>query len=433
MLSKETELHEDKQRMKRIGHLWDKVTDVSNGVQAVVDGTQHKRGDRAVKALLYDDETILADKTKLGQIDRKKAENFVKPIIEDLKSGTWDHDKPRYKREFCRNRASSKGKWRDLYIPTLKDHTVHHMVMNVYMNAFIRGMHPHCCGSVPGRGINHVVKFVKHWMKRDKECRYFIKLDIRHFFDSIDRDILLGTLKRKIKDDEAINIFKKIIDSAPSPCPVGYYTSPWLANLYLQDFDWFVDQQLYKTRRGKRIKYVRHYLRYVDDILLIGTSKCDLRKAVKEIKRYLKDNLMLDIKNTWEIKAIGKHEIIGGKWRLKPNTYWCDICGYKFCKDSTVMRDGIYLSSSRLARRMGKQNYYTVHQCASLNAKLGWARHSDSCKFVSNNIEPYVNIKITRGIISDVDKKRKRRKLETIRKRILRKQCNTPEKLQAGQ
>ena len=36
-------------------------------------------------------------------------------------------------------------------------------------------------------------------MKTDKECRYFVKLDIRHFFESIDRDKLMDTLRRKIK------------------------------------------------------------------------------------------------------------------------------------------------------------------------------------------------------------------------------------------
>ena len=430
-LSRETETHEDKQRMKRIGQLWNKVTETENGIQAVIEGTRHKRGDRVVRKLLYDDEIILADKTKLGQIDPKKAEEFVEPIIEALKDKTWRHSKPRYKRQFCRNRASSKGKWRDLYIPTLEDHTVHHMIMSIYMKAFTRGMHPHCCGSVPGRGINHVVKFVEHWMKRDLQCRYFVKLDIRHFFDSIDRDVLLKILKRKIKDREAIYVFKRIIDSSPSPCPVGYYTSPWLANLYLQDFDWFVDQQFYKIRRGKRIKYVRHYLRYVDDILLIGTSKHDLEMTIKEIKRYLQKNLHLEIKDSWEIKQIGKHETADGKWILKPGTYWCDIGGYKFCKDATIMRDGVYLSTSRLAKTMSKQKHYTVHQCASLNAKLGWAKHSNSFNYVTNFIRPYVHIKVTRRIISDVGKKRKWRELKTAKDRILRKQCNTSPKLSA--
>ena len=65
-------------------------------------------------------------------------------------------------------------------------------------------MHPHCCGSVPGRGINHVVKTVSRWMQEDGQCRYFVKLDIRRFFDNIEKDILLQKLQEKIKDKDII-------------------------------------------------------------------------------------------------------------------------------------------------------------------------------------------------------------------------------------
>lgn len=201
--------------------------------------------------------------------------------------------------------------------------------------------------------------------------------------------------------------FYQIIDSAPIPCPVGYYTSPWFANLYLEKLDWFIVQRLYKERRGKRIKYVRHYLRYMDDMLLIGTSKSDLHKAVRAIQKYLKDELGLEIKNEWEIKKIGKHELIDGKWKMKPGTYWCDIGGYKFCKDATILRDGIFLSTRRLARRMSKG--FTIHNCRSIISRIGWAKHCNSRNFIDNDIKPYVNIRNTRRIIAHVDKKRKRR------------------------
>lgn len=201
--------------------------------------------------------------------------------------------------------------------------------------------------------------------------------------------------------------FYQIIDSAPIPCPVGYYTSPWFANLYLEKLDWFIVQQLYKKRRSKRLRYVRHYLRYMDDMLLIGTSKSDLYKAVRAIQKYLKDELGLEVKNEWEIKKIGKHELIGGKWKMMPGTYWCDIGGYKFCKDATILRDGIFLSTRRLARRMFKG--FTIHNCRSIVSRVGWAKHSNSRRFMENDIKPYVNIKNTRRIIAYVDKKRKQR------------------------
>ena len=284
--------------MKRQRNIWPEVTSEDNALRAVIEGTRFKRGKREVEMLLS------TDSKKWRQIDIGKAREYVRPICLKLQNKTWKHAPPRHRLQYCRNRASSKGKWRDLYIPTLEDHIVAHMLMQGSMEAFMRGMHPNCCGSIPGRGIKHILKKVNYWFRDDLECRYFVKLDIRKFFDNIDGEILKQKLARKIKDKDALWAWGQIIDSAPMACPVGYYTSPWLANLYLEELDWFIAQQLYKVRRGKRINYVRHQLRYIDDILLIGTSKRDLDKAVHAIAEYLQKNYGLEIKPTWEIKKI---------------------------------------------------------------------------------------------------------------------------------
>lgn len=385
--------------MKRLGNIWQNVTDINNGITAIIDGTRFKRKQRAVQPLLYSQEEVATDKTLWHRIDEHKAREYARRLCCELKEKTWEHQKPRYRKQYCANRTSNHGKWRDLYIPSLDDHIIAHMVMNASMEAFMRGMHPHSCGSVPGRGVMHVNKTVKRWMESDKCCRYFVKLDIRHFFESINKEKLMEVLKGKIKDKDVLWVFEQIINSAPIPCPVGYYTSPWLANLYLEKLDWFIEHQLYKERRGKRIKYVRHYLRYVDDLLLIGTSKDDLEKAIDSIKQFLLRERNLKIKDSWEIKPIGKHEIINGEWRMKPGTYWCDIGGYKFSKDATIMRDGIYLAAKRLAKRMGKKKILNVKQCQALNSRIGWASHCDSKGFVRKNIMPFVDIKTTRGVI----------------------------------
>lgn len=390
--------------MKRINNTWEKLISIENGIEAVRNGTIKKRGDRNVRKLLYDENAIFFHKDLYHMIDPEKAENFVKPIIEELKNGIYIHQQPRYRRQFCK--TSSGGKWRDLYIPSLKDHTVHHMAIQANIEVFIRGMYPHCCGSVPGRGIKHILKYVKKWIQEDPDSKYFVKLDIVKFFDNIDKDILFSKIQNKLKDKRSLALFETILNSAPVCCPIGYYPSPWLSNLYLEDFDWFVAQNLYKERRGKRINYVKHFLRYADDILLIGSSRSDLYKAVRAIIEYLKTELKLTIKPAWEIKAVGEHELINGKKKLKDGTYWCDIGGYKFSKDSVILRDEIYLSTKRLAKQMYKKGYYTDHKCREFEAKMAWARKCDSRGFIEQDILPYVNQKIVRRTISELDKNR---------------------------
>lgn len=148
--------------MKRLGNIWTDVVDEENGIRAVIDGTRYKRNQHEVQKLLNDDHTV----------NIKAARKYVAPIIEKLNNKTWRHGKPRYRRQFCRNKSNG-GKWRDLYIPSLEDHIVAHMLVQASTKAFTKGMYPHCCGSVPGRGTGHILKNVKRWMLHDKECRYF--------------------------------------------------------------------------------------------------------------------------------------------------------------------------------------------------------------------------------------------------------------------
>lgn len=369
--------------MKRFNNLFDKICTVENGVLAVIQGTKNKRSDNVVKKLLYSDEKIKEHPELYHQIDPEKAKTYIEEILPSLKNKTWQHKKPKSIHKYCQNRTKKGGKWRDLFVFTLEDHIIAHMTMQITMPAFTRGMYAHCCGSVPKRGIKHITKYVPKWLQNDSESKYFVKLDIKHFFENINSEKLLNTLKSKIKDENVIWIFEQIINSAPIACPVGYYTSPFLANLYLQDLDWYIEQQLYKIRRNKRIKYIKHYLRYMDDILLIGSSKKDLEKSISLIKKYLKNNLNLEIKNNWEIKKVGIHEYNDKKeWVMRKGTYWCDIGGYKFCKDASIMRDGIFLAAKRLAKKMNKSNY-SIHQCQSLNSRIGWSKHCDSYHFLS--------------------------------------------------
>ena len=397
--------------MKRLGHIWEEVLDLDNGFVAVAEGTLNKRHDRATKRFYFSAEQVEQNPSCYHVVDPVRAKDYVAKLIPGLRNQTWKPKPPRYIHRYCQNRSQKKGKWRDLYVPAFDDHIIAHMIMKVVMPAFDRGMHPHCCGSVPGRGIKHIVRTISRWMQNDLECRYFVKLDIRKFFDNIRGDILMRKLEEIIKDKYVLWAFDQIIKSAPVACPVGYYTSPFFANLYLQDLDWMIEQDLYKVRRGKRIKYVRHYLRYMDDMVLIGTSKADLTKAIRAIQKYLMDQYGLELKPTWEIKRIGKHENVDGEWKLKKDTYWCDVGGYKFCKDSTIMRDGIFLATRRLARKMFRQDYYKPHQCQSIISRIGWSSHCDSSHFL-DSIKSYINLKTTRRIISDVGKVKQRRKHE---------------------
>ncbi|MEK6951905.1 MAG: RNA-directed DNA polymerase [Nanoarchaeota archaeon] len=116
---------------------------------------------------------------------------------------------------------------------------------------------------------------------------FILKADIKHFFDSVNHEVLLNILKRKIKDNRVlwlINIIIKNFDDKIKGMPLGNMTSQFFANIYLNDLDHFIKHKL-------KIKY---YLRYVDDFVILHKNKNILEEYKEKISRYLK-NLKLEL------------------------------------------------------------------------------------------------------------------------------------------
>jgi hypothetical protein len=75
--------------------------------------------------------------------------------------------------------------------------------------------------------------------------------------------------------------------------PIGNLTSQFFANVYMNDFDNFIKREL-------KVKY---YIRYVDDFVLFDTSKERLKGLYQEIKRYLWQNLKLELRADTKLKS----------------------------------------------------------------------------------------------------------------------------------
>ena len=126
-------------------------------------------------------------------------------------------------------------------------------------------------------------------------------MDVRHYFPSIDHDLLKEKLRRRLKDHGVLDLLDRIIDGSPTlaseTCyfpgddlftplarrvgiPIGNLTSQFFANLYLDDLDHFIKQEL----------QIRPYLRYVDDMVVLGHDKGRLA----EIRTAVRDRLAVD-------------------------------------------------------------------------------------------------------------------------------------------
>ena len=150
-----------------------------------------------------------------------------------------------------------------------------------------------------GKGTHFAIKrisyFLNSFYKQNGVEGYFLKCDIRKFFDNIDHKILKGKLLRIISDEQLLTLLFHIIDSyevAPGKgIPLGNQTSQWFAVYYLDGFDRMIKEKL-------QLKY---YSRYMDDGVIIHSDKDYLKHCLKELTSYLENELNLSFNEKTEI------------------------------------------------------------------------------------------------------------------------------------
>lgn len=166
-----------------------------------------------------------------------------------------------------------------------RDRVVHHALMNLIEPPLDRRFIFDSYACRQGKGVHLAVNRYQGWAQR---YRYAIKLDVQRYFPSIDHDLLKATLRRQLGDERILALLDLIIDQGPesqaadvlyfpgddllSPLerrhgiPIGNLTSQFFANLYLNGVDHGIKEEL----------RVPAYLRYVDDMILLGDDKARL-------------------------------------------------------------------------------------------------------------------------------------------------------------
>ena len=303
-------------------------------------------------------------------------------------------------------------KVRSIIVPSMPEQVVHHMIINVMQPIFMRGMYEHSYGSIPGRGAlkgrknrKRKGKKRKHsnsrsgqeaiekWIRHDKRgMKYCLKMDIRKYFDSIPHDILKAKLAKLIHDEAFLKILFEIVDAVPGDrgIPIGFYTSQWFANWYLTELDHYI----------KEVLRVKHYIRYMDDMVMFGSNKRELHRVRREVERFLNERLGLELKDNWQVflfdyvKPDGTH--IGRD---------LDFMGLRFFRDKTILRKAIMLKATRKARRISKKTNRTIYDCHQMLSYLGWIDCTNTYEMYRKRIKPYVSFGKLKRIVSSYQRR----------------------------
>jgi len=237
-------------------------------------------------------------------------------LRDELQSGNYLHGEYSYFR-------ISDPKKRDIYKSTVRDRVVHQAMYGYLCKRYDPLFSENSFSSRKGKGthkaIAAIAEQVRAIRKSKKRC-WAMKCDVRKYFENINHKILLDTLRSQVSDEKIFNLIKIIVESfhkeTAKGVPLGNITSQIFANIYLNELDKFAENEL---------NLKNHYVRYNDDFIIIGDNKKDLFDQVEKIRKFLNENLILEL--PWEKIAFRKL-----RWGI-------DFCGCVVLPNAVLLRN----------------------------------------------------------------------------------------------
>ncbi len=226
--------------------------------------------------------------------------------------------------------VARQPKAREIHAADFRDRVVHHVLVprleTLFEPVFIHDLYSNRVGKGTHSAVERLGSFMRAVSENGNREAWFLQLDIRNFFNSIDQALLFWFVNRRLKkavrggaiaSAEAWDLswltrvllkqdlktetvyrctprelarvpeYKRLTAAPPGKgLPIGNLTSQFFANVYLNALDQFVKHEL----------KCRHYLRYVDDFVLLHTDPNQLRLWEQAIETFLADELMLALK-----------------------------------------------------------------------------------------------------------------------------------------
>ncbi len=297
---------------------------------------------------------------------------YAEKILQMLQSGDFKQRPTRHKT------ITERGKKRLLTISPFFPNRILDYIITETLKPYIRkSMYEYCVGNVDKRGITYGKKIVARHYRRYK---YYIKLDIRKFYPSVKAEKLLEFIRLRVQDERFFKLCEFVVGSCKE-LPIGSYYSQWFSNWFLEDVDHYIKEEL-------RIPF---YVRYVDDMVLMGDNKRKLLKAMYNIDRKLAEKGL-------SLKAKAQVH--------QPQNKPIDFLGFRFGKE-VRLRQRTFRTLNRRIAKVRKHKHICVSQARSIISYTGWLKEiKQGYSYYIETIRKTVRNGILRKIISDYEKNR---------------------------
>ncbi len=235
-----------------------------------------------------------------------------------------------YLLEILENKTYKHGGYEVFYVtePKLRkieksryiDRVVHRWLVDNFLEPyFVPSFINTSYACIKGRGMHKACLDVQKAMRSCKNkwgSYYILKMDVTKYFENIDKKILISILEKKILDKDVMWLINKILYSQEKEVglEIGNYTSQLFANIYLNEVDQYVKKEL----------GIKYYFRYMDDSVLMVSSKEEAKYCLEKIKNFLSLKLGL---------------CLNKKTQIFKSKQGVNFCGYKINKNRLKLRD----------------------------------------------------------------------------------------------
>lgn len=352
--------------MKRYGNLYEKILDLENLKLAHRNAKKGKGWYKEVKMI---DENL---------------DFYLNQLQEMLRNHTYKTSEYEifYKKEGNKNRKIYK-------LPYFPDRICQWAILQVIEPYIIKNLTDDTYSAIPNRGIHKGLHKLQDAMWNDVPgCQYCLKIDARHYYQSINHELLKEKFSRKFKDPDLLWLLGEIIDSINTAeiedlrdiylldedidpntgIPIGNYLSQYSGNFYFSSFDHWMKEE----------KHVKHYYRYMDDIVIFGETKEELHKLLQEIWVYFHVELKLKIKGNYQI--------------FPSYVRGVDYLGYRTFLNYTLLRKSTCNNMKeklvRIREKAEAGNMISYSEYCCINSYKGWLKHCNSFRLSKKYLVP---------------------------------------------
>ena len=385
--------------MKAHGNLWETIVSDENMMLA----HQHARKGKGwyAEVQIVNDDISADPERPMGKM--------IPTLQKRMKNHTY-HTSP-----YTMKKRKEGKKIRDLYkLPYYPDRIAQWAVIQVIEPILIKNLITDTYSAIPRRGIHAGLLRLRKWINTDVVgTQYCLKIDARHYYQSINHEILKDKFRRVFKDPDLLWFMDEVIDSIDTATeedrerlskilplsekmlkrsvrgrhetpeerekrykesgvglPIGNYFSQYGGNFYFSEFDHWM----------KEVLHVKYYMRYMDDIIILMDSKEKLHELRKQIEVYFETNMRITLKNNWQVFPTFKRGV--------------DYLGYRTFLEYTLLRKSTCQSFKRKMNGIRKkaESGIPLNQTdfCSVFSYSGWLDACDSYRLRKKYIDPLI-------------------------------------------